>query len=58
MRDERFTTAHAGSNCLDGNPDEKWMNFDSEGTIGNNCPNNETSYDPPLSMSSGIIHQP
>ena len=53
MTEERFISAAAGSNCLDGNPDDKWMNFDSEGTIGNNCPNGEESYEPPLTLSTG-----
>ena len=57
ITEQRFTSALAGSNCLDGDPDEKWMNFDSEGRIGNNCPNGEESYEPPLTMSSGIFQR-
>ena len=35
MTEERFHFRDAGTNCLDGKPDEKWMNFDADGTIGN-----------------------
>ena len=61
MIEERFAFRDAGSNCLDGNPDEKWMTklangeWDPEGTIGNNCPNGEESFEPPLSLSEGNI---
>ena len=57
MTEERFSSAAAGSNCLDGNPDDAWMNFEPTGTIGNNCPNGEETYDPPLSLSAGTIHR-
>ena len=53
MTEQRFISAAAGTNCLDGNPDEAWMNFEPSGTIGNNCPNGETSYEPELSSSLG-----
>ena len=39
MTDKRFEFRDAGSNCLDGFPDEKWMNFELDGEIGNYCPN-------------------
>ena len=55
MREMRFEYRDAGSNCLDGKPDEKWMNFDSDGTIGNNCPNGETSYEIPVSETQGTF---
>ena len=55
MTEERFNSAAVGTNCLDGNPDEAWMNGEASGTIGNNCPNGETSYEPPLSESLGKI---
>ena len=45
MTQQRFNFRDAGTNCLDGNPDDKWMNFDPDGTIGNNCPNGEDSFD-------------
>ena len=53
ITEERFTSAAAGTNCLDGNPDKAWMNFESTGTIGNNCPNGEEFYEQPLSDSLG-----
>ena len=53
MTEGRFDSAAAGTNCLDGNPDEAWMNGEESGTIGNNCPNGETSYELPLSESLG-----
>ena len=53
MREMRFEYRDAGTNCLDGKPDEKWMNFDSDGTIGNNCPNGEQSYEIPISETQG-----
>ena len=53
MKEGRFESAAAGTNCLDGNPDEAWMNGDPSGIIGNNCPNGEASYEPPLSESLG-----
>ena len=56
MTEERFTSSAAGTNCLDGNPDAAWMNFEGTGTIGNNCPNDEESYEPPLSTSLGNNH--
>ena len=55
MTEEAHTSAAAGTNCLDGNPDEAWMNFQSGGNIGNNCPNDEASFEPPLSLSTGKI---
>ena len=45
MREMRFEYRDAGSNCLDGKPDQKWMDFDPEGNIGNNCLNEEHSYE-------------
>ena len=54
MTEKRFESAAAGTNCLDGNPDEAWMNGDDSGKIGNNCQNGEASYKPPLSNSLGI----
>ena len=54
MTEKRFESAAAGTNCLDGNPDEAWMNGDDSGKIGNNCQNGEASYKPPLSDSLGI----
>ena len=53
MSEQRFKSAAAGTNCLDGNPDEAWMNFQPTGIIGNNCLNGESSYEPPLSLSRG-----
>ena len=53
MTEERFNSAAAGTNCLDGNPDDAWMNFEATGTIGNNCANGEESYELPLSESLG-----
>ena len=53
MIQRRFDKAAAGTNCLDGKPDEAWMKGESSGTIGNNCPNGEASYEPPLSESVG-----
>ena len=41
MTEARFISSRAGSKCLDGNPDKKWMEFDAKGKIGNNCPNGE-----------------
>ena len=55
MTEERFHFRDAGTNCLDGKPDEKWMNFDADGTIGNNCPNGEESFQPPLSLTEGNL---
>ena len=52
--EHRKESAAAGTNCLDGNPDEAWMKDVNSGTIGNNCPNGEKSYTPPLSDSLGI----
>ena len=53
MTEGRFDSRDAGTNCLDGNPDAAWMNFEDGGTIGNNCPNGEESYEPDLSVSAG-----
>ena len=54
MKEKRFANAAAGTNCLDGKPDEAWMNGDDvSGKIGNNCPNGEASFEPPLSDSLG-----
>ena len=53
MTAERFDSRDAGTNCLDGNPDDAWMNFQDSGQIGNNCPNGEASYEVPLSVSEG-----
>ena len=49
----RFESRDAGSNCLDGKPDDDWMNFKDGGKIGNNCAGGETSYEVPLSLSEG-----
>ena len=57
MIEGRAASAAAGTNCLDGNPDEAWMKFESGGVIGNNCPNGEASYEPPLSDSLGTSIQ-
>ena len=56
MKEKRFESASAGTNCLDGNPDEAWMQFKSTGSIGNNCPNGMESFDPPLTSSIGNSH--
>ena len=53
MKEGRAASAAAGTNCLDGKPNEAWMKFESGGVIGNNCPNGETSYELPLSASLG-----
>ena len=53
MTEERFNSAAAGTNCLDGNPDDAWMNFEATGTIGNNCASGEEAYELPLSESLG-----
>ena len=53
MIEGRSASAAAGTNCLDGKPDEAWMKLESGGVIGNNCPNGETSYELPLSASLG-----
>ena len=53
MKEGRAASAAAGTNCLDGKPNEAWMQFESGGVIGNNCPNGETSYELPLSASLG-----
>ena len=55
MREMRFEYRDAGNNCLDGKPDEKWMNFDPEGKIGNNCLNGESSYEIPENETAGIL---
>ena len=52
--EKRFESAALGTNCLDGNPDEAWMKDINSGNIGNNCPNGEKSFTPPLSDSLGI----
>ena len=57
MTEQRFKSAEAGTNCLDGNPDEAWMHFKSTGSIGNNCPNGKESYEPPLTSSIGNGHE-
>ena len=53
MKEKRYESAALGTNCLDGNPDEAWMRDINSGQIGNNCPNGEESYTPPLSESLG-----
>ena len=53
IKEKRFESASAGTNCLDGNPDEAWMEFKSTGSIGNHCPNGEESYELPLTLSTG-----
>ena len=53
IKEKRFESASAGTNCLDGNPDEAWMQFKPTGSIGNNCPNGEASYELPLASSTG-----
>ena len=53
MTEKRFDYAAYGTNCLDGKPDEAWMRGEEYGEIGNNCPNGESSYEPPLSDSLG-----
>ena len=53
MKEMRFDCSDAGTNCLDGNPDEAWMKGEESGKIGKNCPNGEKSYEPPLSKSLG-----
>ena len=54
IKEKRYESAALGTNCLDGNPDEAWMKDINSGQIGNNCPNGEESYTPPLSESLGI----
>ena len=54
MTEKRFEFRDAGSNCLDGFPDEKWMNFEPGGKIGNYCPNGETSSEKPGNPNEGI----
>ena len=53
MRKMRFEYRDAGSNCLNGKPDDKWMNFDPDGSIGNNCLNGESSYEVPDKYAKG-----
>ena len=53
MREMRFEYRDAGSNCLDGKPDEKWMKFEPDGKIGNNCLNGESSYKIPDNDTKG-----
>ena len=53
MTENAHKSAAFGTNCLDGNPDDAWMNFEPDGVIGNNCPNDEKSFEPPLSSSTG-----
>ena len=48
MRKMRFEYQNAGSNCLDGKPNQMWMDLNPEGVIGNNCPNGESSYKVPI----------
>ena len=55
MREMRFEYRDAGTNCLDGKPDEKWMNFDPDGTIGNNCQNGESSYEISVNDTQGTV---
>lgn len=56
MTERRFQNAAAGTNCLDGNPNEAWMKGDEIfGKIGNNCPNGESSFKPSLKDSLGKI---
>ena len=54
MREMRFEYRDAGSNCMDGKPDQKWMNKDPDGKIGNNCANGEHSYEIPVNDTRGI----
>ena len=54
MTEKRFEFRDAGSNCLDGFPDEGWMNFEADGKIGNNCPNGETSFEPSSDKNEGM----
>ena len=51
--EQRFDSRDAGTNCLDGKPDDAWMNGEDGGQIGNNCPNGEDSFEVPLSWSEG-----
>ena len=55
MTEERFKSRDAGTNCLDGKPDDAWMKFKDGGKIGNNCPRGEKSFEVPLSVSKGKI---
>ena len=55
MTKERYKSRDAGTNCLDGNPDDAWMKFKDGGKIGNNCPGDKASYEVPLSVSKGKI---
>ena len=48
MRKMRFEYQNAGSNCLDGKPNQMLMDLNPEGVIGNNCPNGESSYKVPI----------
>ena len=51
--EQRFDSRDAGTNCLDGKPDDAWMNGEDGGQIGNNCPSGEASFEVPLSWSEG-----
>ena len=51
MRKMRFEYQNAGSNCLDGKPNQMWMDLNPEGVIGNNCPNGESSYKVPIDVA-------
>ena len=53
MRQMRFEYRDAGTNCLNGKPDEKWMNFDPDGSIGNNCVDGHSSYVIPVEDTKG-----
>ena len=53
MTDNRFASASAGTNCLDGHPDDAWMMFRSDGKIGDNCLNGEQFFEPPLESTRG-----
>ena len=48
MTENRFKYRDVGSNCLDGNPDEKWR-------FGNKCKNGEKSYEVPINLLEGNI---
>ena len=44
-----FKYGDVGSNCLDGNPDEKWK-------FGNKCKSGQKSYEPPFNKLEGNLH--
>ena len=49
MIENRFKYRDVGSNCLDGNPDEKWK-------FGKKCKNGEKSFEVPINKLEGNIY--